>query len=192
MAIRPGLLPLRSTGQLVQRRVPVTSNNTNRIRKGDAVVFTGAGCVLATTTNTAIAGPMLGCSYMNSAGARIEAVTLPAATTYSGTDVFPANGTWLFIPDDANTDLIASCDVAITNASLLLNAALTLNSTATKYSDHAVSGTGMATTATFPVRLMEFVEAIDALSDADLINAAVIVRVNAGFFSPSMTVTGTA
>lgn len=179
----PGFLPAQMTSTLL-RRYPVASS-ASRIRKGDAVKYTGAAVALATATNTAVAGAGVAFTYTDSDGNRKDNHFLPASDTVSDTGNFPSDGNWCFVPDSLNTVYIASCDEALTTADLDLNFVMVLGSTAAEYSDHELDATGKAGTSTFPWRLDGFVERPGI--DPDAADAWVYTRVNRDLLVPALS-----
>lgn len=186
---RPGFLPAQTAGtDFTFTRFPAGSA-ASAIRKGDAVTWATAAMALSASAATAVAGASLGASYKNADGERYDSPTLPS-TTFSGTDVFAEDRNWIYLPDDVNTVYVASCDEAIAWTDVNLNYQMVLGSTTSVYSDHELDATSRGTTATLPWRVTGFVDTPS--SDADAADAAVYCKVNAGFNSPALTVTGTA
>jgi len=191
----PGFLPCAygtgGTVSYVRRRV--LSNNTNPIGLQDAVKGDANGNVLglgtSSTQSTAIDTVAMGVSYVNSSSERIGAKNLPASTTYTGSTVDPVNATYAFVVENAPlAKFRASADGAIAITDLRLNMEIILGTPVNGLSVQELDASTAATTATLPVRVLEFIFAAD--NDVDSADAHVYCTVNAGQTEPALTTTG--
>ena len=182
----PGFQVVQTNTQAVQRRrVTVVSAGT-KLRRGDAVIWGGASIAVATTTNVAVAGALMGGSYVNADSRRVEAPNIPA-TTYTGTTIFNPNANYGYIPEDGVvvTYLASAAGSALALTDIDLNLIMVLGTTTTKYSDHTLTATSKAVTATLPWRLIGFLDSPQ--SDPDAATAHCLVKVNAGYFEPALS-----
>ena len=187
----PGFAPAKTTGSSFQRvRKPGPDNGT-LIRLNDAVVLNSSGLwVVATTTNSAVAGSSLGASYKNADGQRIDADALPATNT-TGTTFLAEDRNWIYVAQDAlRIKYIASIDEAVVQGGMNINYVMVLATTTTRVSDHELDATSPATTATFPWRVEEPFRRADL--DPDAADAWFLCSINAGMVEPaSSNYTGT-
>lgn len=191
----PGFYPARvsgiSGGGITYKRRRVLTNNTTAIATQDAVVADGNGNILgiaAGAHNSAIASVAMGASYVNASGERVGAKVLPAATLYTSSTINPDNASYVYIVEnELNVDFIASADGALALEDLLENFEIIAAAAVNGISTHEVDASTAATTATFPVRLMDMVVAPD--NDIDSADARWFFRINAGFMAPSSNAT---
>lgn len=181
----PGFKPVKTTGNTFQRVRRPGPDNGSRIRMYDAVVYDGDEIVLATTTNTAVAGASLGCSYKDiSTGIRYDSEVLPANNNFTGTTFFAEDRNWVYLPSDAlNTRYVASVDEAMAITDMNLNFVMVLASTTTRYSDHELDATSRNTTATLPWRVHAPFNHPGI--DPDLADAWFECSINAGMLEPA-------
>jgi hypothetical protein len=186
----PGFIPNSKGGMTVEcERKRVLTNNTTAIFKGDLVDNTTAGdlIVLADLNQDMYSVQWGGASYV-SGSERLERRHLPAATLYTSSGVDPVNASYIYtICGLPSQEFKASIDEAIVLADIGLNYKVVLGagSTASGLSGHELDATSPASTATFPVRVLDFIKG-DPKSDPDSADAHVRCMVNAGNREPAL------
>ena len=187
-----GFQPHRKSGggRISYRRARVLTNNTTAIALYDAVSIGSAGeTVVASAVDTAISSVSGGASYVDTAGARVGAKVLPAATLYTSSGVAPENASYVFVVDNSlEVDYLCSIDEATTLTQMNLNYKMVLGANTNGISGHELDATTPATTATFPWRVQDFV--ISADSDPDAADAHVLAKINAGMWEPALEIGG--
>lgn len=143
------------------RQIPVAASFATAIFFGDTVQIDSTGyLVLSTATNSGtIVGVCVGGSYVNSSGQTVQGQYLPASISTA------TNLAYAYVIDDpmalfkvavvssGTTMSSAGRTVVGTNLALVLNA----GSTTTGDSAFAVTLTGVGTTATIPIRVIDVV-----------------------------------
>lgn len=188
-----GILPTRMTsgGTITFRKGRVLTNNTVAINFGDAIKRAATGDYVASASGVdeqlLMASVAQGVVYTRSDGTRIEAKGLPAATTYTSSGVWPDNASYVYMVDQATLCEfeinVANSAIALTD--LNLNYPLVLTASTTLFSKHEANATGRNTTATFPLRLREFVQRAD--NDLSLVDVKGLFQINAGQDEPAMS-----
>jgi hypothetical protein len=179
---------MTSGGTITFRKARVLTNNTLAINFGDTVKAAGGGdivaCAAATDEQLLLASVAQGVVYTRSDGTRIEARGLPAATLYTSTGIWPDNGSYVYVVDQATLvefeANVANSAIALTD--LNLNYPTVLTASTTQFSKHELNATGRAVTATFPFRVREFIQRPD--TDISLIDCKVLCMINAGQTEP--------
>jgi hypothetical protein len=168
----------------------VLTNNTDPIATFDALDVVATGDVIAhTAETTAVYSVAMGASYVTGQQ-RVERQVLPAATTYTGSTVDPANASYIYgVEDMVNTVFKASVDEAIALTDLNLNYRMVLTVATGNYSLHELDATSRGTTATQPWRVTNFVIG-DPKSDPDAADASVICKANASARDPGLEIGG--
>lgn len=186
----PGFIPISRGGMTVEtERKRVLTNNTTAIFKGD-LVDNGTGgdlFVLADLNQDMYSVQWGGASYV-SGGERLDRKYLPATTLYTSSGNRPGNASYIYTVCDLPTQQFrASIDEAIVTAGLGVNYKVVLGtgSTTSGLSGHELDATTPATTATFPVRVLDFVDD-DPKNDPDSADAHVKCMVNAGNREPAL------
>jgi hypothetical protein len=144
------------------RQIPVAPAYATAILNGDTVqIDTNGYIVAASTTNSGkIAGVLVGCSYINSAGQPVQSQYYPAAQSTSTAMAFA------FVVDDpmaafkvVATVAASTTPTAYTRAIVGSNVALVANvgSTTTGDSYYGIDGSSANTTNTLPVRVIDVV-----------------------------------
>ena len=181
-------------GTVTYVRRQVTSNNALAINNRDVVDFDTNGNVLGFATSgtrtTAVASVAMGFSYVDANGVRVGSKNLPAATTYSGSGIFPDDAIYASVVENvAGVKFRCSIDTVLTRAALGANVSINLAAGVNGYSQQDVNAASVATTATLPLRLNDFVVA----GDVDIASAThqhAIVVINAAVLEPALTTTG--
>lgn len=183
-------------GTITYVRRQVTSNNTNAIYLRDVVDFDTNGNVLGFATTgtrtTAIASVFMGCSYQDANGVRQGGKHLPAATTYTGTGIFPDDAIYASVVENVpGVKFRCSIDTVLTRAALDANCSINLAAGVNGFSQQDVNAASVNSTATLPIRLTDFYVG----ADVDLTSATnqhAVVLINAGVLEPALTTTGLA
>ncbi len=188
-----GFLPTRMTsgGTITFRKVRVLTNNTVAINFNDSVKAAATGdyvaCTAGADESILLSSVAQGAIYTRADGTRIEAKALPAATTYTSTGVWPANGSYIYIVDQATLcefeANVAGTALALTGLNLNYPAVLTASTTG--FSKHEINFTTGVVTATVPWRVREFVQRAD--NDVDAVNVKVLAMINAGQTEPAVS-----
>lgn len=192
----PGFFPMAygTGGQVSYVRRRVLTNNSNPIGLQDLVNADTNGNILGISAGaqaTAVDTCAMGVSYVDTTGARIGSKNLPAATLYTSSGVMPENATYLMCVENAPlVKFRASVDDAIVLADLRANCSIIGATPVNGISAQEIDSSTKNSTATLPVRLLEFVDSPD--SDPDAADAHVICTINAGFTEPALTTTGLA
>jgi hypothetical protein len=190
---RLGFLPTRQSGgaTVTLRKARVLTNNTLAINFGDGVKFAGTGDVVACAAGTdeaiLLSSVAQGAVYTPAVGPRVEARYLPPATTYTSSVAWPENGSYVYIVDNA---VMVEFEANVTTAAvaltgLNLNYAMVLTTSTTGFSNHELTTTGAAITATIPWRVREYVQRAD--NDITLVDCKVLAMINAGQTEPAVS-----
>lgn len=191
-ARRLGIIPTRVSGggTVTYRKVRVLTNNTLAIALGDAVKQAAGGdyvaCAAGADEQILLASVSGGATFVRGDNARVEAKALPAATLYTSTGIWPDNASFIYVVDSAtNVEFeanVANSAIALTDLNLNYPLVLTVSNTTTGLSNHELNATGRAVTATFPMRVREFIQRAD--NDLSLVDCKVICMINAGQAEP--------
>lgn len=157
------------------RLFPIASGYNTNIFNGDLVSFSGGTLTRTTGTTglTAVIGVFVGCTYTDpNLKYKVFRQYYPANTAASDIEAY--------VIDDPNVLFQMQANGAVVAANIGKNANIvnTAGSTTTGNSAIALDTTGIAVTATFPIRLVDFVDgptstAGDAFTD-------VLVKINFG------------
>jgi len=175
-----GLRPVQMLGSRYDshgiRQYPITTAYATSIFNGDLVKIVAATgtCEKETgTTGISPVGVFVGCEYQDPSLGLFQRQYWPASTVIkTGTTA------WAYVIDDPDIlfEMQASGTLAQTALQLNANIVQTAGSTATGNSKNALNITGVANTATFPLRIIDFVRRPgSAVGDAF---TDVIVRLN--------------
>lgn len=188
----PGFAPMKKGGATVALvRKLVLSNNTTLIAKGDALDAGTGGDVFVTATNNAAFYSVQwgGASFVLNSE-RVERISLPAATTYTGTAVNNTLASFVYCVEDMQaTRFRASVDLAILLTDLNNNYNMNLNATTSSYSQHELASASHGTTATLPWRVLDFIVG-DPKVDPTAAHAHVVCAQNAGRREPAIAIGG--
>ncbi len=193
-----GFLPTRMTsgGTITFRRGRVLTNNTVAINFNDSIKRAATGdyvaCTAGADESILLSSVAQGVVYTRADGTKIEAKNLPAATLYTSTGVWPDNGSYVAMVDQATLveyeANMANAVVVMTDFNLNFPAVLTAS--ATGFSKHEVNHTTGVVTATVPWRLREYVQRAD--NDLSLVDCKCLFMINAGQDEPAVSLsTGT-
>jgi hypothetical protein len=173
-----GLRPTNMQGGQVMthgmKLMPITLNYSTAIFNGDLVKLTSGFIVKETGTTTALPiGVFMGCEYEDAALGLFQRNYWPAS------QAIKTNSTaWAYVVDDPDVLFEIQSDAAVTQAMLGLNCDLTqtAGSTVTGRSAVSVAATAPSTSATRPLRIVDFVRRPgSAVGDA---KTDIIVRIN--------------
>jgi hypothetical protein len=188
-----GFTPTRLSGggNISFRKGRVLTNNTLAINFGDGIKAAATGdyvaCAAGTDEAILLASVAQGVVYTRADGTRIEAKGLPAATTYTSSSIWPENGSYVYMVDNATMvefeANVTTAAIALTD--LNLNYAMVLTTSTTLFSKHELTTTGRAVTATIPWRVREFVQRAD--NDISLVDCKVLAMINAGQTEPAVS-----
>jgi len=191
----PGFLPCGygTGGTVTYVRRRALTNNTDPIGLQDAVIAVNDGNItspgVSSTRATLVDSVAMGVSYVNANGERIGAKNLPAATLYTSSGVNPDNATYVTCVENAVlAKFRASVDAAVTLTNLRNNCEIILGTPVNGLSVQELKGSTLATTATLPIRMIEFIFAAD--NDVDAADAHVYCAINQGQSEPALTVDG--
>jgi len=169
-----GLRPSKMLGNRYNngsiRQIKIASAYDTSIFFGD-LVTTASGLLVkdAGTTTAKPVGVFMGCEYVDSVSGLRHSQYFPADTAApSGTTI------WGYVCDDPDMLFQIQSDESLAQAALGLNAAIVqgAGSTATGMSGVALDGGSIDTTATLPLRIIDFVSPVgDAYTD-------VLVKIN--------------
>jgi hypothetical protein len=156
------------------RLMPITLNYATAIFNGDLVQLT-SGLITKVTGTTGVTpiGVFIGCEYEDASLGLFHRAFWPASQAIkTGTTA------WAYVIDDPDVLFEIQANGAVTQAQLGLNANLvqTAGSTATGKSAVAMAIAGIAATATFPLRIVDFVRRPDNVIGAGYTD--VLVRIN--------------
>jgi len=162
-----GLIPYELAGGALRaaaRKFPIGANNTNAIYFGSAVslnsgVITVIGATPTTTRNANTpVGIFVGCEYVDTTGRPTWAQYLPANATTAGLTKIV-----VYVVDDPRVVFKVQADEAVATTALGLNAPLvnvTSGSTVSGNSTTALDGSAVASTNTFAVKIIGFVDSV--------------------------------
>lgn len=177
-----GFRPINLLGGQVMthgiRLMKITPSYATNIFNGDLVKLVVGGTIEKDTGTTAATpvGVFLGVEYEDPAMGLLHRQYWPAST------VIKANTTaWAYVCDDPDTLFEVQADGALNQNAMGTNASIVqgAGSTATGKSGVVISAASIANTATFPVRIVDFVRRPgSAIGDA---KTDVIVRLNTHF-----------
>ncbi len=186
-----GFKPTRMTaaGTITFRKGRVLTNNTLAINFNDSIKRAAGGdyaaCAAGTDESIFLSSVAQGVIYTPSTGPRIEAKSLPAATTYTSTGVWPENASYVYMVDQAiNCEFeanMANAVVVLTDFNLNYPAVLTVSTTG--FSKHEVNHTTGVVTATVPWRLREYIQRAD--NDLSLVDCKCLFMINVGGDEPA-------
>jgi len=164
------------------RLMRIASGYATNIFNGDLVNRLADGTIAkntdTTTISTGLVGVFLGCQYEDTAMGLLHRQYWPASTT-------PKSGTfaWAYVCDDPDALFEIQADDTLDLTAIGANAAIVqgAGSTTTGNSAVALDASTVATTATLPLRIIDYVDrpGFSALGDA---KTDLIVKLNGHFY----------